>query len=183
MWADPENPKWDDDVKFPLGTCVFKILLTDAKNEEVSTMQGAPGLDAVIAEQPKKGQYKAGKRNDKATKLRLLQVDFAVRDDRAEIGWVFGTFMYDGSRKDKNVRVLHIVRRNALTNTCSHGTASFPLVSCGGTILKRPRNTLMSSTNSTQARTRWKNRGSIQKPRNYVKCSMENGHHGDGMVE
>ena len=40
-------------------------------------------------------------RNAYASDLRLLQVDFAVRDDRkdkAPIGWVFGTFMYDGSQ-------------------------------------------------------------------------------------
>jgi hypothetical protein len=29
--------------------------------------------------------------------MRLIQVDFAVRDDRAPIGWVFGTFMYNGN--------------------------------------------------------------------------------------
>lgn len=43
------------------------------------------------------------KRNDFPTDLRLLQVDFAVRDDRAPIGWVFGTLIYDGRRLDKNV--------------------------------------------------------------------------------
>lgn len=42
-------------------------------------------------------------RNNYASDLRLLQVDFAVRDDNAEIGWVFGTFMYNGDLKAENV--------------------------------------------------------------------------------
>ncbi|KAK5658145.1 hypothetical protein OQA88_2118 [Cercophora sp. LCS_1] len=38
--------------------------------------------------------------------LRLLQVDFAVHDDRIPVGkdgngWVFGSFMYDGSKKSE----------------------------------------------------------------------------------
>lgn len=32
--------------------------------------------------------------------MRLIQVDFAVVDDRSPIGWVFGTFMYDGTLGD-----------------------------------------------------------------------------------
>lgn len=64
----------------------------------------------VIADPTKNNSSKgvplaSGKvRNNFASDLRLLQVDWAVRDDRAPIGWVFGTFMYDGSQKDKNVR-------------------------------------------------------------------------------
>ncbi|KAB2573249.1 hypothetical protein DBV05_g8077 [Lasiodiplodia theobromae] len=27
MWADPSNPKWDADIKFPKGSCVFKVKL------------------------------------------------------------------------------------------------------------------------------------------------------------
>jgi len=42
-------------------------------------------------------------RNEFATDLRLIQVDFAVRDDRAPTGWVFGTFMYDGTTSEENV--------------------------------------------------------------------------------
>jgi len=137
MWEDPNNPKWEK-LKFPLGTCVFKvswhsynygdanksekILMTDASVEEVSFLKESPTMKAVskfglcqpckftnaalqvIAEQPTKEKHRwAGKRNDRASDLRLLQVDFAVRDDRAPIGWVFGTFMYDGNQKQENV--------------------------------------------------------------------------------
>lgn len=44
-------------------------------------------------------------RNDFASDLRLLQVDFAVRDNRAPIGWVFGTFIYTGNKPESNVRL------------------------------------------------------------------------------
>lgn len=36
-------------------------------------------------------------RNDFNSEVRLIQVDWATVDDRAPIGWVFGTFMYDGT--------------------------------------------------------------------------------------
>lgn len=29
VWADPNNPKWEKDLKFPLGTCVFKVCSLD----------------------------------------------------------------------------------------------------------------------------------------------------------
>lgn len=38
-----------------------------------------------------------------ASEVRLVQVDFAVVDPRAPIGWVFGTFMYDGTKTDASV--------------------------------------------------------------------------------
>ena len=34
-------------------------------------------------------------------------MDWAVRDDRAPIGWVFGTYMFDGSQKEENVGPHH----------------------------------------------------------------------------
>ena len=26
VWADPNTPKWEENLKFPLGTCVFKVI-------------------------------------------------------------------------------------------------------------------------------------------------------------
>ncbi|KXJ90395.1 hypothetical protein Micbo1qcDRAFT_120327 [Microdochium bolleyi] len=100
IWKNKANPDWNKHVKFPKGTCVFKILMTDAKNDQVFTMTGAPSLPAVIASTIEKTG--AGPRNDHHTDMRLLQVDFAVVDDRADIGWVFGTFMYNGEMKESN---------------------------------------------------------------------------------
>ena len=50
-----------------------------------------------------KMRWRVPARNDSVSELRLTQVDFAVRDDRAKIGWVFGTFMYDSESREKNV--------------------------------------------------------------------------------
>lgn len=52
----------------------------------------------VIAKQeptgpaPDTGEF----RRDDASPVRLIQVDWATVDHRSPIGWVFGTFMYDG---------------------------------------------------------------------------------------
>ncbi|KAK0616884.1 hypothetical protein B0T14DRAFT_483348 [Immersiella caudata] len=102
IWRDPSHPKWDKHVVFPLGTCVFKILMTEATEEEVACLKNAPTLQAVIATPESAANNNAGKRKDKAEPVRLLQVDFAVRDDRIKDpaqgnGWVFGTFMYNGN--------------------------------------------------------------------------------------
>lgn len=107
-------------------TLVDQILMTDASDTEIPTMVGAPSMQAVsrwlqyycapanlgkVIADPTKNNgpngnplYSGKVRNNFASDLRLLQADWAVRDDRAPIGWVFGTFMYDGSQKDKNVR-------------------------------------------------------------------------------
>ncbi|KAK0715336.1 hypothetical protein B0H67DRAFT_489786 [Lasiosphaeris hirsuta] len=108
VWRDASNPKWDKHVVFPLGTCVFKILMTEATEAEVACLTNAPTLQAVIATPEAAAQGNAAKRKDKAEPVRLLQVDFAVRDDRIPIGpdgngWVFGTFMYNGALKMPDV--------------------------------------------------------------------------------
>ncbi|KAM5348282.1 hypothetical protein ACJ41O_008106 [Fusarium nematophilum] len=95
MWKDPANPDFEDNKHFPEGTAVFKILLNDAKPGQLPNMVGSPAMHAVISQSTKNGL----KRNDTASALHLIQVDFAVVDDRAPIGWVFGTFMFDGLRK------------------------------------------------------------------------------------
>ncbi|KAG8867030.1 hypothetical protein FRB98_004411, partial [Tulasnella sp. 332] len=101
VWNDPNNPNWAEDLKFPDGTCVFKLLMTTASNEQVFTMKGSPGWPAVIAPQPDPciAPINGAKRNSHASLVRLIQVDWAVVDWRAPIRWVFGTFMYDGTLK------------------------------------------------------------------------------------
>jgi hypothetical protein len=41
-------------------------------------------------------------------------MDFAVRDPRSPIGWVFGVFLYDGSRQDDDVSSIFPGRRKEL---------------------------------------------------------------------
>ncbi|KAG9000803.1 hypothetical protein FRB90_011740 [Tulasnella sp. 427] len=98
VWADPSKPVWNKHIKFPAGTCVFKLLFTTATHEEVPTMKGSPAWHAVIAVQDNAevAPSDGGFRNTEPSLVRLLQVDWATVDERSPIGWVFGTFMYDG---------------------------------------------------------------------------------------
>ncbi|KAJ9106010.1 hypothetical protein QFC19_003346 [Naganishia cerealis] len=109
-----------DELVFSAGYC--GIQTTD---EQVPTMKGSPGFEAldarsalikeertdcrgrlselphivqVIAQQldPTVAPKDGGIRNNSSSLVRLLQVDFGVRDNRSITGWVWGTFMYDG---------------------------------------------------------------------------------------
>lgn len=77
-----------DDVYFPIGTTSFKLLFTTATSAELPYLAGAAEWQADI-----------GPASDRVRKLRLYQVDVAVRDPRSlQTGWVFGTFVYQGSQ-------------------------------------------------------------------------------------
>lgn len=112
MWKDPENPdpkvldKRFRDGGFPDGTVFAKLLFTDAPK----------GIDSVdYLENPL--QWKAYITENfwlSSTRIvgtvNLLQMDIAVRDPRADrsptnpqgMGWVFGTFCYNGKVNNPN---------------------------------------------------------------------------------
>ena len=73
--------------------------MSTASDEQVPIMKGSPSWPAVISPQPNPAvaPKTAAKRNAHASDVRLIQVDWAVVDSRAPIGWVFGTLMYDGT--------------------------------------------------------------------------------------
>jgi hypothetical protein len=81
--------------RFAAGTMVFKILFSDATPDDFADpggdlLTGAPAWQ--IATTPNASAL---------TTVRLLQMDVAVRDDRARpSGWVFGTFAFDRSATD-----------------------------------------------------------------------------------
>lgn len=91
VWANPSAPN-PAAASFPEGTVAIKLLFTQATPKEVPFLQGSPQWQAYIEVEPgvRPGIRKEGT-------LRLLQIDFAVRDKRADYwtGWVFGTFQYD----------------------------------------------------------------------------------------
>jgi hypothetical protein len=117
VWKDPNNPTWDQNVLFPLGSIVFKLIMTNASDQKLPIMKGAPIWSAVristslsfravdnrlrcqvIAEQSDPAvEADPANRNSQPSTVRLIQMDIAARDDRASIGWIFGTFMYDGT--------------------------------------------------------------------------------------
>jgi hypothetical protein len=86
IWKVPQQPNLAA-ASFGKGTVVFKILFTDA-----SSANFPPGKD-ITAGAPE-WQIAVG---GKLVTVRLLQMDVAVRDDRAISKWVYGTFAYDAS--------------------------------------------------------------------------------------
>lgn len=90
VWANPAAPGGSA-ARFPVGTVGFKLLFTEAPPTQVSYLQGSKIWRAKI--DPNAG----------AKDMRLLQIDVAVRDARANgtTGWVFGTLMY--FNQDPNV--------------------------------------------------------------------------------
>jgi len=95
-----ENPNCPDATKarFKHGTVAIKLLFTEASIDQAPYLggQGEHEWDAYVykdlPEDPKRPNEGA-KREIK--RLRLLQIDLAVRDERSEkTGWVFGTFVY-----------------------------------------------------------------------------------------
>jgi hypothetical protein len=91
VWRDHENPD-PAAARFPDGTVAVKLLFTTATVAQVPYLRNAFEWDAHI---------RPNGTNDPRTiqKVRLLQIDVAVRDARANntTGWVFGTFAYDGN--------------------------------------------------------------------------------------
>ncbi|MEP4247366.1 hypothetical protein [Tateyamaria sp.] len=84
VWEDPAAPNTEA-ARFPIGALGFKLLFTEATDEQVPYLSGSKTWEAYIDQTS--GQN---------TEMRLLQFDIAVRDSRADAltGWVFGTFMY-----------------------------------------------------------------------------------------
>ena len=92
VWGDPEAAGRVPDpgkTRFPDGTVSVKLLFTQATVQQVPYLEGAFEWQAHTTA--------VGDRERKIRTLRLLQIDIAVRDTRADdtTGWVFGTFAYD----------------------------------------------------------------------------------------
>lgn len=84
VWKDQTSPKTKD-FAFLDGAYSIKLLYTTASIAEVPYLTGSKEWTAAI-------------NNDGSVeKMRLLQVDVAVRDTNADkfSGWLFGTFIYD----------------------------------------------------------------------------------------
>jgi hypothetical protein len=94
VWENPDHPNIK---QFPVGTVGIKLLFTEADPKEVPYLEGSREWEAYIYDKTESPVNPNGVR--KVKKLRLLQVDIAVRDARndAVTGWVFGTFTYNAA--------------------------------------------------------------------------------------
>lgn len=95
MWANHGAPNADL-AQMPEGTVGAKLLFTTAPVSEVPFLAGAPEWDAYVYADP--NDTNPSPTSPRAVmKVRLLQIDIAVKDSRAkETGWIFGTFVYGG---------------------------------------------------------------------------------------
>jgi len=90
VWSKPDKPDVEK-ARFPEGTISYKLLFTTAPVSVVPYLDGSPEW---VADIDRGGNVDT----IQANKVRLLQIDVAVRDGRSEAGgWVFGTFQYDSS--------------------------------------------------------------------------------------
>ncbi len=93
VWKNPTKPD-PKQANFPEGTSTFKLLFTTAPVSDVPFLAGSPEWIADIDRASSAQQVLD-------TKVRLLQIDVAVKDRRAtKGGWVFGTFHYDSAMSD-----------------------------------------------------------------------------------
>ena len=89
VWRDHDVPD-PAAARFPDGSVAFKLLFTEATVAEVPFLTGTVEWDADVDR---------ARNTAPRPKLRLLQIDIAVRDTRANAttGWIFGTFIYNGN--------------------------------------------------------------------------------------
>jgi len=92
VWRDRLNPDVSD-IRFDVGTVVFKLLFTQATIDQVPYLDPPVEWNAYV-------EASDADRARSVQKLRLLQMDIMVRDDRVMringTGWVFGTYCYNG---------------------------------------------------------------------------------------
>jgi hypothetical protein len=88
VWPKCGGEPKPDMATSPEGTVACKLIFTTATTTEVPYIQGAFEWTANIG-------AIGSPRTDRT--VRLLQIDIAVKDHRSPIGWVFGTFVYDGA--------------------------------------------------------------------------------------
>jgi hypothetical protein len=119
VWHNPSAPSTKA-VNFPEGTVTFKLLFTTAPVSAVLWLNGSPEWMADI----NRSQNVA---TIKGNKVRLLQIDIAVKDARSSCGgWTFGTFHYDqaapGTKPWEKLRPLTLLWGDdpTLTETLAH---------------------------------------------------------------
>ncbi len=110
LWPDTEKPELDYFIRgggFPVGTVVGKVLYTTLAENEVPYLVNPVTWNAYVYEADLPGN--APKTDSLGSKhvtapLQLIQMDIMVRDDRAVStgGWVFGTFVYNGTLSSAN---------------------------------------------------------------------------------
>jgi len=98
VWADhmsPDISATNSPNGFPEGTVISKLLFVDVPVEQVPSLVNPVQWKAYI-----QAAYLNSTRSIRT--VSLIQMDIAVRDDRAPTGWFFGTFQYNGALNKAN---------------------------------------------------------------------------------
>ncbi|ASK29341.1 hypothetical protein CEY12_04160 [Chryseobacterium sp. T16E-39] len=102
VWSAPNQNPDPAKSNFPEGTVSFKLLFTDGTSHKIPFLKNTLEWKANIYRCNPNTECADKTRTDRT--VRLLQIDIAVKDKRAlKTGWVYGTFIYDGSGKGKTV--------------------------------------------------------------------------------
>jgi hypothetical protein len=109
VWCHPDDPKpgtLNPDPKalnsMADGAFVIKLLFSTVSEQELPTVKGALEWDANIYINKNPRERNVGPISmyaRKIGKVRLIQIDLQVRDDRSITGWLLGTYGYDGNAK------------------------------------------------------------------------------------
>jgi hypothetical protein len=94
VWNSTLSTKGEPDytkVDFAEGSVCFKLLFTTTKVEEVDYLKGAPKWKVRIGESVRESK-----------EVRLIQVDFAVKSNKASNRWIMGTLQFDADHSATN---------------------------------------------------------------------------------
>jgi len=97
-WKNPFAPDpgaTNEPKGFPEGTVISKLLFVDVPSEQVPSLANPVQWQAYI-----QATYQNPARSVRP--MSLIQMDIAVRDNRAPSGWLFGTFQYNGQLGNKD---------------------------------------------------------------------------------
>jgi hypothetical protein len=109
VYCNPDDPKpgaLNPDPtglnSMPDGSYVIKLLFSTVNEAELSIVKGAFEWDANIyinKSPPYRNAGPLSRFERKLSKVRLIQIDLQVRDERSTTGWLLGTYGYDGNAK------------------------------------------------------------------------------------
>jgi len=111
VYCDPDNPNPAAVNPDPNGlnnmangAYVIKLLFSTVTEEELPITKGALEWDADVFTNDSpawRNQGPLSRFDRRLGKVRLIQIDVSVRDDRSITGWLMGTFGYDGRAPGK----------------------------------------------------------------------------------
>lgn len=117
VWGKGDKePNWNKNnlVKFPEGSLLAEEVWCDVGGDQMYTLKNekSPTTWACIAEVDEEGIPIPSQRKRTVEPLHLIQFDFRTRAPdtwNLPIGWVYGTFIYDGTKVKPSVSAIKFV--------------------------------------------------------------------------